>query len=64
MTDHITQELNRREAAEKRWFESRPRCCECGKPIQDDELYNIHGELYCEECIESFKEDTDDHADE
>ena len=62
--DHITSELNRREAAEQRWLDSRPRCSECGKPIQGDKLFNIHGDLYCEECIENFKEDTEDHINE
>lgn len=64
MFDHITAELNRREAAEKRRIDSLPKCCECGKPIQDEKLYNINGDLYCEECIENFKEDTEDHINE
>ena len=62
MIDHITQELNRREAEEHRWLAIRPRCSECGDPIQDEKLYNINGDLYCEECIENFKEDTEDKS--
>lgn len=28
-----------------------PKCDCCGEPIYDDELYDINGELYCEECM-------------
>ena len=46
------------------WLESQPTCCECGEHIQDDFLYDIEGDLYCEECLEKlFKRLTDNYVD-
>ena len=59
MLDHITMELNAREAEEARHTERLPKCCECGEPIHDEKLYNIHGELYCEDCMWGFRERTE-----
>ena len=64
MLDYITQELNRREAAEQKWLDRLPKCCECGNPIQDEKLFNIHGDFYCEECMEYFKEYTEGYINE
>lgn len=38
----------------------RPKCCECGKPIQSERLYRIHGDIYCPDCIEDFAEEVED----
>lgn len=27
-----------------------PVCEKCGQPIQSEDLYDIEGDLYCEEC--------------
>lgn len=38
-----------------------PKCCMCGNPITDDYLYEIDGEMYCEDCMEdTFRVDTED----
>ncbi len=29
----------------------RPRCCRCGRHLQDDG-FDIHGRLYCRDCLE------------
>ena len=63
MIDAVYQALEQRESEQQRWLDSRPKCCECGEPIQDEKLYNIHGDLYCEDCINDFREDTDNHTD-
>ena len=42
-----------------------PICHKCGNPITDDELWDIHGDLYCEECAEEeFRRYTDDYVTE
>lgn len=39
---------------------SRPVCCECGDPIWDEYLWDIGGDLYCEECAQNvFRKDAD-----
>ena len=64
MRDPVIEALDRREAEEQRWLDSLPKCCECGEPIQDEYLYNFHGDYYCEECMNDFKECTENHIDE
>lgn len=50
-----------REAQEERWLKSLPVCDYCHEPIQDDYLYNINGELICEDCLNRFfKKDVED----
>jgi len=34
-----------------RWLETRPKCCACDEPIQDEYGYKIIGEWYCEDCM-------------
>lgn len=42
-----------------------PVCSNCGLPIRDDFLFNIYGELFCEDCInDCFKEETEDYVEE
>ena len=44
------------------WLARRPVCSFCGEPIQDDELWEINGELYHTECAEcEFKKCTEDY---
>lgn len=59
MRDPVIEALDRREAEEQRWLDSLPKCCDCGEPIQDDYLYDICGDIYCEECIRNFREYTE-----
>lgn len=36
---------------------SRCNCSACGRPLIDGEdVYNIHGEIICEDCIDEFHE--------
>lgn len=39
-------------AEQEKWLAKRPKCCCCDEHIQDDFLYDIGGDLYCEECME------------
>ena len=41
-----------------------PKCCECGERIDDDYLFDIEGDLYCEECIKKlYKKPMEDYMD-
>lgn len=39
------------EAERESWLSKRPICECCGEPIQDDYLYEINGDILCEECM-------------
>lgn len=41
-----------------------PVCEVCGEPITDDCLYDLGGELICEECMNSFRRYTDNYIGE
>lgn len=42
-------------------MERLPVCCHCTKHIDDDFLYYIEGDLWCEECMkDEFRKPTDD----
>lgn len=59
--DNFSQwEANERQMEQQ--LSKRPKCCECGKHIQDERLYRIHGDIYCPDCIENFAEDVEDNA--
>lgn len=50
------------QASVDNWLDSRPVCIECGEPIQDDFLYDINGDIYCEECMKDvFRQSTDNY---
>lgn len=45
------------EREKEKWLESRPQCCRCGEPIQEDVLYRVKGDIYCTDCMElEFRE--------
>ena len=47
----INDELRMHEAEQEAYLESLPKCCKCGEPIQDDYLYDVGGDIYCEDCM-------------
>lgn len=50
------------DAEESRQLERLPKCDFCGEEIQDEYLYEIDGELYCEECMmEHFRKSTEEY---
>lgn len=51
----------RREREHQEWKRKLPKCSKCGKPIEDDECYDIDGELICEHCIEKKKVCTENY---
>ena len=40
------------EASQEAALKKLPKCCECGEPIQTDELYEVNDELVCPQCME------------
>ena len=52
----------RHEAEQEARLAKRPVCSYCDEPIQDDDLWDINGELYHTECAErEFKKQTEDY---
>lgn len=50
------------EAEQQKKLNKLPTCCECGEPIQDEECYEINGELICPKCLkENHLKFTDDY---
>ena len=56
-------DFNRLDRAQAKWLERRPKCKQCGKPIQDEEAYRINGEFICENCMDENKVCVDDYCD-
>ena len=43
----------------EKWLKTLPCCDYCGEPIQDDDLFDINGDLFHIECAENeFKKPT------
>ena len=56
-------EFDRRERRHQAWLDSLPVCCECGHSIQDEDCFEINGELICPACMEeNHKKRTDDYV--
>lgn len=53
-------DFNELDTKQSKWLLRRPKCCECGKHIQSEKCYRIHGDVYCPDCIEDFEEDVED----
>lgn len=44
---------------EEREAELHPKCVFCGSTIWEEYYYDVHGEIYCERCMNKvFREDT------
>ena len=53
------EEKTRREEA---WLAKRPVCCHCGHHIQEENLYDVEGSFFHEECMnERFRKYTEDY---
>lgn len=50
-TDDPVRDAERHEAEKERELQRLPVCCECDKPIQSDECYEINDELICPDCL-------------
>ena len=49
------------ERKEREWVRRLPVCSECGKPIRSENCWVIGDEIFCEECINGYKDYTENH---
>ena len=53
------------EAKQERALRKYPKCCSCKERITDDQLYDIGGKLYHEECFnDEYLQNTDDYLED
>lgn len=50
-TDNPIADFDRWDAEQTKWLERLPKCAECDHHIQDENCYEINGELICPECL-------------
>lgn len=61
MPDNYSQ-WEAHEAKQEAWLNSRPVCCHCGEPIQEEWMFDLNGFYYHVECAEEeFKKCTEDY---
>lgn len=61
-TDDPVKDAERNEERKEAELQKMPKCSYCKEHIQDGYLFDIEGELYCEECAyELFRKDTADY---
>lgn len=61
-TDSPLDDFNAWDAEQNRRLERCPVCCYCGHHIQDEDLFDINGELWHIACAErEFRRDTGDY---
>ena len=59
MPDYNDVMLRAYEREQEAYLDSLPKCEICGEPIQDDFLYDVGGDIYCESCmIDTFRQCT------
>ena len=59
-TDDPVADWDRYCADQERELEKLPKCEICGEPITDEYLYDIDGDLVCEECLkDNYRRSTD-----
>lgn len=60
-TDNPIADYDRYDAEQERKLSRLPTCAECGNKIQDEECYEINGELICPECLkDNYRRWTED----
>lgn len=64
ITDNPERDYLQYEREEQKWLEKRPVCNQCGEPIQSYYTYEIDGYLFCEGCMEQFKNETEEYVEE
>lgn len=63
-TDNPHADFDSHDREQSEWLDTLPVCCRCGEPIQDEDLYDIDDNLYCEECMKSeFRRCTENYID-
>ena len=52
-TDNPIADFDRWDAEQTKQLKRLPKCAECREPIQDEECFEINGELICPECLQN-----------
>lgn len=61
-TDDPIADFEAWDAEQQEKLEAMPICCECDKQIQEDELFDVYGDLYCWDCaVKLFRKSTDNY---
>ena len=55
-TDDPVADFHRYDAEQQAMLDKLPLCSECKNRITTEFAYYIHGEWYCEECINDFRQ--------
>lgn len=42
---------------QQKTLKNRPICCCCHEPIQQDDAFCVHGEYWCNDCMEDMRVD-------
>lgn len=62
-TDDPVRDFLHHDCQQIRSLDKLPKCDYCGKPIQNDYLYEINGDTLCERCLNrEFRKDVDDYV--
>ncbi len=59
-TDDPVADFLRHDAERQSRQRRRPKCCDCGEHIQDEQAYFIDGNWYCEACMNEYKQTIDE----
>lgn len=54
-TDNPLADFEAWDAERAKWLERRPKCADCGEPIQDDHYYQINGGPVCQYCLDNYR---------
>jgi formylmethanofuran dehydrogenase subunit E len=52
------------EAEQEKALSKLPECSECGEKIQEDDCYEFNGELFCNDCMDSHRVNTENYIKE
>ena len=64
-TDDPVADFHRHDREQEAWLKKLPICDLCGEHIQSEQLFDIEGDLYCEDCGESlFKRNAENYIEE
>lgn len=61
-SDNLHVDFLKHEADQERWLESLPVCDECGEHIQSEDLYELDGLLFCENCMEGHRRSVEEYT--
>ena len=59
-TDDPVADFLRHDAERQSRQRRRPKCCDCGEHIQDEQAYFIDGKWFCEACMNEYKQTIDE----